>query len=133
MSEIEQRQVIKFLYAKKFALDRIVEELALVDGGQSDANRAVEYWIRQVKLRRSDLEDEAKHGGPPLDDVDVRILAYLSHEPFSSIRSVVPALSLAPATPCHIPGHATSTLPVGSPYVDLRTDGSAGTKRPSTL
>jgi hypothetical protein len=42
------------------------------------------------------MEDEAKHGPSPLDDVDARILAYLSHESFSSIRSIAQVLGLAP-------------------------------------
>jgi hypothetical protein len=61
MSEIEQRYVIKFLYAKKFALDRIVADLASVSGEQAYVMKAVGYWIHQGKLRRSDLEDEARH------------------------------------------------------------------------
>jgi hypothetical protein len=43
MSEIEQRHVIRFRYAKKFALDRIVAQLASVYGEQADAKKAVEY------------------------------------------------------------------------------------------
>jgi hypothetical protein len=80
MSEIEQRRVIKFLYAKKFALYRILAELASVYGEQ-----ALEYWIHQVKVGSSDMEDEAKHSRPPLEDVDARIMACLSmsHSPRS--------------------------------------------------
>jgi hypothetical protein len=97
ISEIEQRRAIKFLYAEKFALDRILAEFASVSGEQAYAKKAVEYWIHQVELGRSDMEDEVKHGRPPHDDVDARILACLSHESFSSIRSVAQALGLAPA------------------------------------
>jgi hypothetical protein len=81
MSNIEQRYVIKCLYAKKFALDRIMAELASVDGKQIYAKKAMEYWIHQVKLRRSDMENEAKHGCPLFDVVHARILACLSHSP----------------------------------------------------
>jgi hypothetical protein len=98
MSEIEQRYVIKFLYAKKFGLDRILAELALINGEQADAKKAVEYWINPVKLGRSDMEDEAKHGRLPLDNADAKILACLSHDSFSSIRSIAQALGLALAT-----------------------------------
>jgi hypothetical protein len=42
MSEIEKRYVVNFLNAKKFALDRIVAELASVYGEQAYAKRAVE-------------------------------------------------------------------------------------------
>jgi hypothetical protein len=98
MSQIEQKYVIKFLDAKKFALGRIVGELASVDGEQAYTKKAVEYWIHPVKLERSDMEDEAKHGRAPLDDVDARILACFSREPFSSIRSIGQTLSLVAAT-----------------------------------
>jgi hypothetical protein len=98
MSEIAQRHVIKCLYAKKLALDRIVAELTLFYGEQATAKKAVEYWIDQVKLGTSDMEDEAERDRPPLYDADARILACLSHEPFSSIRSIAQALGLAPAT-----------------------------------
>jgi hypothetical protein len=88
MSEIEQRYVIKFFDVKRFALDRIVAEFASVSGEQASAKKAVEYWIQQVKFGRLDMKEEGKHGHPPLDDVDARILACLSHELFSSIRSI---------------------------------------------
>jgi hypothetical protein len=99
--------VTKFLYAKKFALDRIVAELALVYGEQVYAKKAVEYWIHQVKLGKSDLGDEAKHRRPPFDDVDARILVWLSHETLSLIRSIAQALGLAPAT---VHQHVTISL-----------------------
>jgi hypothetical protein len=53
------------------------------------------------------MKDEVKHGRPPFDDVDARILACLSHEPFSSIRSIAQGLGLAPAT---VHRHLTTSL-----------------------
>jgi hypothetical protein len=88
MSAIEKRYLVNFLNAKKFALDRIVAELASVYGEQAYGKKVVEYWIHQIKLGRSDMEDEAKGGRPLLDDVDARILTCLGDEPFSSIRSI---------------------------------------------
>jgi hypothetical protein len=107
MSKIKQKYMIKFLDAKKFAPDQIVAGLASVDGEQAHEKKAVEYWIHQVKLGSSDMEGEAKHGRPPLDDVDARIQACLSHELFSSIRSISQALGLAPAT---VHRHLTMSL-----------------------
>jgi hypothetical protein len=43
MNEIHQRYVIKVLDAKKFALDRIVAELASVFGEQAYVKKGVEY------------------------------------------------------------------------------------------
>jgi hypothetical protein len=95
MNEIDQRYVIKFLDTKKFVPDRIVAELASVYEEQAYAKKAVKYWIHQVKLGKSDIEDESKHG-PPLDNVDARTLAGFSHEPFSLIRSIAQVLSSRP-------------------------------------
>jgi hypothetical protein len=105
--------VIKFLYAKKFTLDRSVTELASVYGEQTYAKKAVEYWIHQVKLGRSDMEDEAKHGRPPLDNVDARILACFSHKSFSSVHSIVQALGPVPAT---VHQHLTISLDIRPPH-----------------
>jgi hypothetical protein len=66
--------------------------------GNKPMQKAVEYWIYQVKLRGSDMEDETNHGRLPLDDVDTRILACLSHKSFSSIHSIAQDLGLVPAT-----------------------------------
>jgi hypothetical protein len=43
INKIDQRYVIKFLDAKKVALDRITAELASVCGEQAPAKRAMEY------------------------------------------------------------------------------------------
>jgi hypothetical protein len=67
----------------------------------------VEYRIHQSKLGRSDMEDEIERGRPPPDDVDARILACLSHEPVSSVRSVAQTIRLAPAT---VHRHVTESL-----------------------
>jgi hypothetical protein len=80
--------VIQFLYAEKLALGRIVAKLASVYGEQASAKKAVEDWIHQLKLRRSDMEGEAKYRRPVLQDTGARIIVCLSHEPFSSIRSI---------------------------------------------
>jgi hypothetical protein len=97
MTEIEQKDVIKCLHARKFGLDEIAAEVVSVNGEQADTKKVAEYWIHQVKLGRSNMEDEATHGRLPPGDIDVRILACLSHEPFSSVRSIAQALALAPA------------------------------------
>jgi hypothetical protein len=134
MSEIEQRYMIKFLYAKKFALDRIVAELASVYREHAYVSKAVEYWIHQVELRRSDMEYEATLGRPALDDVEARILMCFSHillDPLDCSRSG-PGARDSLSTPRHILGHATSTLPMGLPRVDPRIEGSADISLPSS-
>jgi hypothetical protein len=70
MTEVEQREVIKFLHTKRFNLSGIVAELALVSGEQAHAEKAVGYWVHQVKLGTTGMENEVKPGGPPLEDID---------------------------------------------------------------
>jgi hypothetical protein len=51
MNKIEQRYVIKCLDAKKFALDRIVGELASVHGKQVYAKKTVDPLSKVGKIR----------------------------------------------------------------------------------
>jgi DNA-binding Lrp family transcriptional regulator len=44
------------------------------------------------------MEDEVKLGRLPLDDIDGRLLACLSHEPYLTVRSIAQVLGLALAT-----------------------------------
>jgi hypothetical protein len=53
------------------------------------------------------MEDEAKRGALPFEDVNARILACLSHEPLSWVRSIAPALGLVPVT---VERHITVSL-----------------------
>jgi hypothetical protein len=69
MTEVKQTCVIKFLSAKKFTLSGIVAELASVSREEADAKKAVEYWVHQVKLGRTTMENEVKPGHLPLDDL----------------------------------------------------------------
>jgi DNA-binding transcriptional ArsR family regulator len=74
----------------------LVAEVGLWGTGLGKVSGGV--LVHQLKLGRSDLEDEAKHGQLQLDNVEARILACLIHEPFSSICSIVQTLGVAPAT-----------------------------------
>jgi hypothetical protein len=98
MTEVEQRYVIKVLNAKKFTLNGIITELALVYGEQAYAKKVVEYSVHQVKLGRTTMEDEVKLGRLPLDDNDGRILTCLIRAPYSIIRSIAQVLDVALAT-----------------------------------
>jgi hypothetical protein len=98
ITEVEQRHVITFADVKKFGLRQIVAEHTSVYGEQGCPKKTREHWIHQVKLGRMDMNDEARPGRLPLDDVGAIILACLSREPFSSVRSIAQALGIAPAT-----------------------------------
>jgi hypothetical protein len=95
---VGQKYVIKFLDAKKFALNGIVAAGTSVHGEQTPAKKAVKYWAHQVKLGQTTMEDEVKPAHLPLDDIEGRIMAYLSREPYLTVCSIARVLSLAPAT-----------------------------------
>jgi hypothetical protein len=128
MTEVEQRYLIKSLHAKKFHFSGIVAELASADGEQACAKKPVEYWVDQVKLGRTVMENEVKPGRPPLEDIDERILACLSHEPFFTVRSIAQVLGVAPVTV-----HRSLIMSLDmkprhfrwSPHVDSQTEGAA--------
>jgi hypothetical protein len=90
--------VIKFLHTKKFTLNEIVAELASMYGEQTDTKKAVEYWVHQVKLARTIMEDGVKPGCPPLNDIDGRILTRFSRQSYLAVHSIAQVLGLAPAT-----------------------------------
>jgi hypothetical protein len=62
----------------------------------------VKYSVDQVKLGRTVLEDEVKTATRrlPLDDINGRILTYLSREPFLTVHSIAQVLGLPPVTVC---------------------------------
>jgi hypothetical protein len=60
VTNVEQRYVIKCLYAMKVGLHQIVAQLTSTDGEHADAKGSVKYWIHQVRLGRTDMGDEAR-------------------------------------------------------------------------
>jgi hypothetical protein len=51
-----------------------------------------------VRFSRQDLHDEIRAGRPPLDDIDAKILAFLSKSPFEPARSITEGLRVSGAT-----------------------------------
>jgi hypothetical protein len=60
--------------------------------------RAVRFQIGEVRFGRQGLHGEIRPGRPPLDDVDVKILAILNKSPFESARSIAERLCVSSAT-----------------------------------
>jgi hypothetical protein len=63
--------------------------------------RRVKYWLHQLIIGRTNLQNKHSRGRPPVDDVDAQILAMLANRPSSSVLSIADAV-----------GHPSSTIHV---------------------
>jgi DNA-binding transcriptional ArsR family regulator len=95
---LEQRYVIKYLHAKHVSLEAITAELSSMYGQDAYTQSDIKYWIHQVKLRRTDLENVSSSGRQLLDDVDAEIISALRKYPFASVRSIADSTGIAPST-----------------------------------
>jgi hypothetical protein len=60
--EIEQRYMVNYVHSKAMKLPRIVADLAAVDHEDALDENRVKYWLRAIKLHRSDLSDRPSSG-----------------------------------------------------------------------
>jgi hypothetical protein len=70
--------------------------------------------IHEIKVHHSDLSDRPSSGGPPLEDIDARILhvlEVLGAEPWSSVRMIAEFLKISAST-VHL--HLTTSLDIKS-------------------
>jgi hypothetical protein len=109
--EIEQRYVVSYLHRKVMKLPAIVAELASVYHEDAFDQNRVKYWLHEIKLHRSDLNDRSSSTRTPLEDIDARILQALEAEPSSSIRTIAEFLKI-PASTVYL--HLTTSLNVKS-------------------
>jgi ribosomal protein S19 len=68
--EIEQKYVVRRLHRKGMKLPAIVAELAAVYHGDAFEENRVKYWLREIKLHRSDQSGRPSSGRPPLEYID---------------------------------------------------------------
>jgi hypothetical protein len=85
----------------------IVAELAAVSHKNAFNENRVKYWLHEIKLHRSDMNDRPSSGRPPLEDIDARILQVLEAEPWSSVRTITEFLKILALT-VHL--HLTTSL-----------------------
>jgi hypothetical protein len=79
--EIEQRYMVSCLHRKGVKLPAIVAEPVAVYYEDSFDENRVKYWLHEIKLHHSDLNDRPSSGQPPLEDINARILQVLEIEP----------------------------------------------------
>jgi hypothetical protein len=90
--EIGQRSLVNYLHRKGMKLPAIVAEGAAVYHEDALDENRVKHWVHEIKLHRSDLSDRPSSGGPPLEDIDARILQVL--KPWFSVRTIAEFLKI---------------------------------------
>jgi hypothetical protein len=87
-TKIEQMYVVSYLHRKGMKLPAIVAELAVVYHENAFDENRLKYWLHEIKLRRSDLNDRPSSSRPPLEDIDARILQILEAESWSLVQMI---------------------------------------------
>jgi hypothetical protein len=94
----EQRIIIQFLHKEKVHPTQIHRRLAAQYGLETDSLQSVQHWCQLFDCGRQNLHNDPRSGRPPIDYLDVKIIACLVREPFSSAHSLAEALDMSPAT-----------------------------------
>jgi hypothetical protein len=94
----DQRVIIRFISNEGIAADEITTRLQTQFSKHAYKLRTVRFWIGEVWFGRQDFHDEIRTGRPPLDDVDLKILAILNKSPSESARSIDERMSVSYAT-----------------------------------
>jgi hypothetical protein len=84
----DQRVIIRFLWNEGVDINQITAKLQAQFGEHVYKLQMVQFWIDEVQFGRQDLHDEICTAGPPLDDLDLKILAILDKPLFKSDCSI---------------------------------------------
>jgi hypothetical protein len=98
MMEYGQRVIIRFLCKERFSPEYIYAHLEAQFGDTTYSEyseRSVRRWGQYVRQGREDLHDEVRSGRPPIDFLDIRILALPDEQPFHSAYSIAETLGLS--------------------------------------
>jgi hypothetical protein len=93
--EYDQRVIIRFLLNEGVDIRDIVDRLQAQFGKHAYKLQTIQFWIIEVRFGRQDLHDEIHIGRPPLDDLDIKILAVLDKSLFESACSISETLHVA--------------------------------------
>jgi hypothetical protein len=91
----DQRLIIGFLLNEGIDIRDIADRLQAQFDKHADKLRTIQFWITEVQFGRQDLHDEIHTGIPPLDDLDIKILAVLDKSLFESAYSISETLHVA--------------------------------------
>ena len=96
--EIEQRYVISFLYRCGLKAQEIEEKLEETYQLNSYKIDAIRYWIREIKLGRTDLHNDAPRGKTADPAITTAIQAQIENNPMASARQISRTLNISPTT-----------------------------------
>jgi hypothetical protein len=96
--EYDQRAIVKFFWTDGTDACKIATRLQAQFAEHAYQLRIVQFWISEIWRRRQDLHDEIRAGRPPLNNLDVKILAILDKSPFESARPIAERLCVSHPT-----------------------------------
>jgi hypothetical protein len=96
--EDSQRVIGWFLCRECVSSEDIHVRLEVHFGNAADSERSVRGWCQYVRQGREDLHDDVRSGRPPIDFLDIRILALLDEQPFHSACSIPEVLGISHST-----------------------------------
>ena len=96
--EVEQRYAIRFLLRKNLSPQRIVSELKETYRDEAYSQASIYFWIKEIKLGRTDLSNLPSTGKPVDDQIDYHIIYELECNPFASARMIARRLRIAVST-----------------------------------
>jgi hypothetical protein len=96
--EYDQRATIRFLCKERVSPEDIHAHLEAQFGDDTDSEQSIQRWCQYVRQGREDLHEEVQSGRPPIDFLDIRILALLDEQPFQSAYSIAETLDVSYST-----------------------------------
>jgi hypothetical protein len=97
-TEYDQKVIIRFLCKERVSPQDIHARLEAQFGDATYSERSVRLWSQYVRQGREDLHNEARSGGPPIDFLDIRILALPDERPFHLAYSIAESLYVSHST-----------------------------------
>jgi hypothetical protein len=96
--EYEQRVVVQFRCKERVSTEDIHACFEAQFGDGTSSEWSILWWCQNVRQEREDLDDKMRSARPPIDFLDIWILALLNEQPFDSANSIAETLSVSHST-----------------------------------
>lgn len=96
--EIEQRYAIAFCHRRKMKAEEILEIFTETYKDEAYGIDAIRYWLRQIKLGRTDLFNQPNREKPKDEEITLSIKYQIENNPFLSARQIAKTLGISPKT-----------------------------------
>jgi hypothetical protein len=93
-----QRVIICFLHKERVQQAEVDQRLAAQPRKDLYSKRSIEWCCAQFVCGREDIEDDYRSGQPPIDHLNIKIIASLESEPFQSASLLAEVLGVSWAT-----------------------------------